>query len=175
MNEKEMIEEMAKDIFEYVDTKKQDNVYILHSGIAEDMKTLTHNYGLAEYLYKHGYRKIPEGSVVLDRHEHQHYCAYKIIEPQIRGCLDRERELEKQVKELEEQRDRQAYIAEELIQEKHRWTEQARKETARDILKDIKLRAWSNNADDNDNIWSYSISIYELKELAKQYGVEVEE
>ena len=42
--------------------------------------------------------------------------------------------LKKQVKELEEQRDEQAYITEDLIQEKHLWTEQARKATAREIL-----------------------------------------
>ena len=38
---------------------------------------------------------IPENAVVLTREEQQKYAAYKIIEPQIRGCLDRERELEK--------------------------------------------------------------------------------
>lgn len=32
--------------------------------------------------------------------EYQKYCAYKIIEPQIKGCLDRERELKKRVDEL---------------------------------------------------------------------------
>lgn len=42
--------------------------------------------------------------------------------------------LKKQLKELEEQRDKQAYITEDLIQEKHLWTEQARKKTAREIL-----------------------------------------
>lgn len=71
MNEKEMIEEMAKDIFEYVDTKKQDDVYILHSGIAEGMKPLTHNYGLAEFLHSKNYRKIPEGSVVLTSEQYE--------------------------------------------------------------------------------------------------------
>ena len=59
-----------------------------------------------EYVKQYGCQyyqpKIPKGSVVLDRQEHQKYCAYKIIEPQIKGCLDRERELEKQVAELED-------------------------------------------------------------------------
>lgn len=62
--------------------------------------------------------------------------------------------------ELEEQRDRQAYIAEELIQEKHRWTEQARKETAKEILKIIKKE------------YDY---IGELERIiSRQFGVEVE-
>ncbi len=151
MNEKEMIEEMAKDIFEYVDTKKQDNVYILHSGIAEDMKTLTHNYGLAEYLYKHGYRKIPEGSIVLSA---------KDIETTCKHCRSKYYKI---IEELEEQRDRQAYIAEDLIQEKHRWTEQARKETAKEIYLEM--------------IGEFEpyIATEIAKEIAKKYGVEVEE
>ena len=125
---------------------------------------------IAEELIQYYRPKIPEGSVVLDRQEHQKYCAYKIIEPQIKGCLDRERELEKQVKELEEQRDRQAYIAEDLIQEKHRWTEQARKETAEKILKDIMFCIDINDCNKNEML------IFNLcKMLAKQFGVEVEE
>lgn len=51
-------------------------------------------------LYCAGCRIISEGSVVLDGQEYQDYCAYKIIAPQIKGCLDRERELEKQLAEL---------------------------------------------------------------------------
>ena len=119
MNDK-MIEEMASDMnFACVELSKEQRLEI------------------ARVLINLDYRKILEGSVVLDRQEHQHYCAYKIIEPQIKGCLDRERELERKLKELEEQRDKQAYITEELIQEKHRWTEQARKETAKEIFETL--------------------------------------
>lgn len=38
---------------------------------------------------------------VLTETEYQKYCAYKIIEPQIKGCLDREKELEKRLEEAE--------------------------------------------------------------------------
>ena len=174
MKDKEMIEEMANDIQKAV------------NGCAKYWAEL-----IAKHLIKQGYTKIdyknidnidlmifkgkrfvavPEGSVVLDRQEHQKYCAYKIIEPQIKGCLDRERKLEKQIAELEEQRDKQAYIAEELIQEKHRWTEQARKETAEKILKDIMFCIDINDCNKNEML------IFNLcKMLAKQYGVEVEE
>lgn len=121
-----------------------------------------------EYVKQYGCQyyqpKIPKGSVVLDRQEHQKYCAYKIIEPQIKGCLDRERELEKQVAELEEQRDRQAYIAEDLIQEKHRWTEQARKETAKEILSMID-KIPTNEVNELNHLRLLKINI------AKQFGV----
>ena len=40
---------------------------------------------------------------LLDENEFQRYCAYKHIEPQIKGCLDRERELEKKLAEKERQ------------------------------------------------------------------------
>lgn len=36
---------------------------------------------------------------LLDEQEFQHYCAYKHIEPEIKGCLDREREYKKQLAE----------------------------------------------------------------------------
>lgn len=63
MKEKEQqIEEMAKEIFSYVDSKDRKNVYIVHSGFAEDMKTYSHNYGVAERLYNAGYRKIPQNA-----------------------------------------------------------------------------------------------------------------
>lgn len=51
---------------------------------------------------------------------------------------DRLIDLKEQLKEMEEQRDEQAYITEDLIQEKHLWTYQARKETVREFAKAIK-------------------------------------
>ena len=38
-----------------------------------------------------------ENKHLLDEKEWQDYCAYKIIEPQIKGCLDREREYKQQL------------------------------------------------------------------------------
>lgn len=166
MNDK-MIEEMAKDLKNCLPS----SWYWLKSVDSD-------TYCVAKHFHEQGYRKLPEGSVVLSKKEHQKYCAYKIIEPQIRGCLDRERELEKQISELEEQRDRQVYISENLIQEKHRWTEQARKETAEKFVK--KLENGIDNLDiilheDNDEQY---VSINQLlkfiDEIAKQFGVEVE-
>ena len=79
----------------------------------------------AEKLYKKGYRKIPEGAVVLTREESQKYAAYKIIEPLIRGCLDRERELEKRLETI-------------------------RKETAREFAKDLSEERRLLGYEDND-------------------------
>ena len=40
---------------------------------------------------------------LLDENEFQRYCAYKHIEPQIKGCLDREREFEKKLAEKDKE------------------------------------------------------------------------
>ena len=85
----------------------------------------------ARELYNAGYRKIPENAVVLTREEHQKYLAFKIIEPQVRGCLDRERELEKQVREL----DKELNLAKSVLSYDDemplaKWEQTIRKETA---------------------------------------------
>ena len=54
-------------------------------------------------------------------------------------------QLKDRIAELEEQRDRQAYIAEELIQEKHRWTEQASKGTAKEIYSWLKEHTFDSS------------------------------
>lgn len=56
-----------------------------------------------KYCYHHWQPELPKGSVVLYHDEAQKYYAYKIIEPQIKGCLDRELALEKQLKEARKQ------------------------------------------------------------------------
>ena len=38
-----------------------------------------------------------EYTYLINKKEYQDYCAYKHIEPQIKGCLDRERELKQQL------------------------------------------------------------------------------
>lgn len=54
---------------------------------------------ISSSLVSQNVRIIPEGSVVLTGRETQHYYAFKAIEPEIRGCMDREREL---IKKLEQ-------------------------------------------------------------------------
>lgn len=136
MNDKKMIEEMAKVID---DRLIEANNYFgsMNKG---------YGYWVAQKLVEHYQPKIPEGSVVLSREE------YEILINQNKGLKEENHTLrlenndfEAQVKELEEQRDRQAYIAEELIQEKHRWTEQARKETAKEIYSWLKEHTFDSS------------------------------
>lgn len=73
-----------------------------------------------------------ENMHLLDEKEFQHYCAYKHIEPEIKGCLDREREYEKQLiekdkeierlkQQLEEKQKTINEINKEFVQAVHDW------------------------------------------------------
>lgn len=171
----EMIEEMAKDIpFLTLDRE----VFVSATEKRKVSWTLSKedNKAIAEELIKQSYCKIKKGSVVLTNAEwarlrnleinyddaYEHYLEYEIENQQ----------LKKQVKELEEQRDRQAYTAEELIQEKHRWTAQARKEAVKEFFTELFKQYSVFN--DNDVIIAWQVK-EALKELAKKHGVEVEE
>ena len=131
MNKKTMIEEMAKDL-------KEEKLYALINK--------TSYMRSAENLYNANYRKIPEGSVVLQQKDLlklqnaiTQSCNSRLDVDAVNYLTNTVETLENKLRELEEQRDRQACIAEDLIQEKHRWTEQARKETAKEIIKDFAL------------------------------------
>ena len=92
----------------------------------------------------------------------------KIIDRQnknLNSQADRLIDLKEQLKEMEEQRDEQAYITEDLIQEKHRWTEQARKETAREIFQDLYEKASSNVSG------KVKLTKEQIEQLAEKYGV----
>ena len=91
MDKQKQIEEMAKDICSPCHKGKL--------GLCEPNKGCV-VWEYAKNGVEEGYRKIPEGAVVLMRSEHQKYLAFKIIEPQVRGCLDRERELEKRLETI---------------------------------------------------------------------------
>ena len=172
MTEKEMIEEMVGDIAKGL------------SGVL-----LCEVINLAKTLIGLGYRKIPEGSVVLTNDEWARLRNFEInyddaYEDYLKYEIENQ-QLKKQLKELEEQRDRQAYIAEELIQEKHRWTEQARKETAKEFAERLEEKC-----KELENKYSHLCKSKkeclmetcryegvlavkrELYEIAKQYGVE---
>ena len=123
-----IIEEMAK-VIRQILKERTDICYIPDLGKP-----------IAEELYNEGCRKIPEGAVVLTREEHQKYLAFKIIEPQVRGCLDRERELEKQVREL----DKELNLAKSVLSydDKHplkNWQNILRKETAEKFSERVKM------------------------------------
>ena len=142
MNEKEMIEEMAKDLSQTV-VQDYGGVYFLET---------------AKALYKQGYRKIPDGSVVFQQKDLTKLqnaitqsCNSRIDVDAVNYLTNTVESLKNKLKELEQQRDRQAYIAEELIQEKHRWTEQARKETAKEIFNELDKKKFVS-MDMRDNV-----------------------
>ena len=145
MTEKEMIKEMAKNIFEYVDTKNINKVCILHSGIVEELKRISHNYGLAEYLYAQSYRKIPEGSVVLSSEEYSNYLILQTNHEWIR----------EKAKELQADNER-------LYKNLKKFKESVRKETAKEIL---------SLAIKHDNGYETDMTRF-ISDLKKQYGVE---
>ena len=96
-----------------------------------------HDYAIN--LINADYRKIPENAVVLTREEHQKYLAFKIIEPQIRGCLDREQIYQRTIENLK------AIIK---IKDEHlhvRLTEQTRKETVEKFADRLKLDVSEDN------------------------------
>ena len=58
MTDKEkQIEVMAQAIFDYVDTKNMRFVYIGGNKTIDEAKPFLHNTGVAEFMYKKGYRK----------------------------------------------------------------------------------------------------------------------
>lgn len=62
------------------------------------------------------YREVTEKKHLLDEKEWQDYCAFKHIEPQIKGCLDREREYEKQLAEKDKAIENRQTMCESVVQ-----------------------------------------------------------
>lgn len=143
------------------------HIYETYNDCAEEVKEM----GCFDYQ-----PKIPEGSVLLSKKE------YEELKNESAAIAKDYQEMAKfydeKCEELEEQRDRQAYIAEDLIQEKHRWTEQTREEMAKKLLNDIKRDAENSYLfdylfDDEPHI-GRSDFIKILNKSAKQFGVEVD-
>ena len=88
----DMEQEQIKEMQEHQEAMQVANKTI--TNLVEDNRASQEWYKkqLAESEKKH----------LLDEKEWQDYCAFKHIEPQIKGCLDREREYEKQLAESEE-------------------------------------------------------------------------
>lgn len=101
------------------------------------------------------------------------------IKGSIEECLWLQKErirLENQLSEMEEQRDRQAYIAEDLIQEKHKWTEQARKITATECyaLVDEKCDPEIDIFDGRLYHVGYQAALQDIKKcLEERFGEEI--
>ena len=129
MTEKEMIEEMAK--IQCDSCKK----YMGESEDCDSAECLFIRKKYANELIKQGYRKLPEGSVVLSKNEYE--------ELNITG----------------------KYFNDAL--------NQARKETAKEIIRDIKYTVEDRNGATLEEDLSVDATILKevLDEIAKQFGV----
>ena len=165
-----MIEEMASCMCSSYKSEKGCKTCPTNWCYAEECATMA---------FCNNYRKIPEGSVVLQQKDLTKLqnaitqsCNSKFDVDVVNYLTNTVEALENKLKEVEEQRDRQAYIAEELIQEKHRWTEQARKETAKEILQALLDFV---NCEKINQGHSFEKIKETLIKVAKAYEVEVEE
>lgn len=77
MSDKEkQIEEIEQFIYDYVDSKQTEKVYLFSSRVIELVKVakpFTHNKGIAEAIYNAGYRKIDENCAVITKAELKEY------------------------------------------------------------------------------------------------------
>ena len=106
------------------------------------------------YALGKGYRKIPEGAVVLTKEEAKGYDEYKAI-----------------LAEAESPRNAAFY---QLGQKRH---DEIAKETAREILQEIWNKSTSLDEDNNGDLtvieWD-GLSRKDFDEIAEKYGIEVE-
>lgn len=86
-NKEQQIEEIEQFIYDYVDSKQTERVYLLSSRVNELAKPFVHNKGLAEALYNAGYRKTFTSDFASDTQK-----AYK--EGYIKGIEETEAEIE---------------------------------------------------------------------------------
>lgn len=76
MNKEQQIEEIEQFIYDYVDSKQTEKVYLFSSRVIEFVKLakpFTHNKGIAEALYNAGYRQIDENCAVITKAELKEY------------------------------------------------------------------------------------------------------
>lgn len=71
MNKDKQIEEIEQFIYDYVDSKQTERVYLCSSCVDELAKPFVHNKALATALYNAGYRKVHDGAVILTPEERE--------------------------------------------------------------------------------------------------------
>ena len=81
MNKEQQIEEIEQFIYDYVDSKQTESVYLCSSRVNKLAKPFVHNKGIAEALYNAGYRKTFTSDFAIDTQK-----AYK--EGYDKGFLD---------------------------------------------------------------------------------------
>ena len=177
MTEKEMIEEMAK--IQCDSCKK-------YTGESEDCNSAECLFLRKKYaneLYEQGYRKIPDGSVVLTREEYEkikslYDCGSGYMTSSIgdlpltveglRTAVDEITRLNRVEAELQELNVKYYNEAKDLRRE----LKQARKETAKEFASKVKECKEIKELVELGYIVSYVDLCKEIDELAKKYGVE---
>ncbi len=90
-NKEQQIEEIEQFIYDYVDSKQTERVYLCSSRVNELAKPFVHNKGIAEALYNAGYRKVPDGAVILTPEER---------DEELKACNEKQAELENEIERL---------------------------------------------------------------------------
>ncbi len=90
-NKEQQIEEIEQFIYDYVDSKQTERVYLLSSRVNELAKPFVHNKGLAEALCNAGYRKVPDCAVILTPKER---------DEELKACNEKQAELENEIERL---------------------------------------------------------------------------
>ena len=134
MEREKMIEEMIRDYYpEEVANSESIRYAIQHGGYANIVR-----------LFDLGYRKIPDGAVVMTREEYK-----GLYEDAMRGSFAKQEYIEKAIKDT-------------------------RKETAREILQILQQKGnFTYDYPDEPHSPIITYSDYILEEIAKKYGVEV--
>ena len=94
MTKEQQIEEIEQVIYDYVDSKQREKVYLFSSRVIEFVKVakpFVHNKGLAEALYNAGYRKVPDCAVILTPKER---------DEELKACNEKQAELENEIERL---------------------------------------------------------------------------
>lgn len=91
MNKEEQIKEIEQFIYDYVDSKQTEKVYLCSSRVNELAKPFVHNKGVANALYNAGYRKVPNGAVILTPEER---------DEELKACNEKQAELEAEIEIL---------------------------------------------------------------------------
>ena len=117
---------------------------------------------VVDKLYNANYRQVPKDAVVLTQEE------YEELKNESAAIV-------KDYQEMGQFYDEKCEELEKLIQEKHKWTEQASKETAKEFAE--KLKAYIDNNKHQSHFFGTMCLIDKetVNEIAKQFGVEVAE
>lgn len=179
--EKEMIEEMAKDLEKveketYSKIVKETQAYVKehHKYNSKEDYSLAHIKTVfeltAEEMIKLGYGKIPEGSVVLSMEKciqaNKVYSNATLKSWRKEDLIEHIRILEYNWASAEKCIDNQVKNFETLLK-------QARKETAEKIFSELYKKKIVS-MDMRDNV-EYLVFMKDILQLAKQFGVEIEE